>query len=159
MNADEDPQTLADAGPAAGATTPPRAAAPEGSILLADDSFAGRQLLMRFLGRLSPAPLHEARDGESAIEAFQLLRPRITLLDIDMPAMDGLTVLEQIRKIEPEAFVIIVSAYSRLEAVQRAVDLGVGGFVVKPYSLGRIEDVLVRYVELTGDATMLRAAT
>lgn len=145
MDAEAAPQTL-------------DAAAPGRTILLADDSFAGRQLLARILGRLSPARLHEARDGGSAIEAFQLLRPHITLLDIDMPAMDGLTVLEQIRTIEPDAFVIMVSAYSRLETVRRAVDLGVGGFVVKPYSMRRIEDVLVRYVELTGDTMMLKAA-
>lgn len=158
MDADESPQTLAADGPAAGAVTPAQAASPLASILLADDSFAGRQLLIRILGRLSPARLHEARDGSSAIEAFQLLRPRITLLDIDMPAMDGLAALEEIRKIEPDAHVIIVSAYSRLETVRRALDLGVGGFVVKPYSMRRIEDALLRYVELTGDATMLKAA-
>lgn len=156
MDADESPQTLAADGPAPGTATP--AAASGSSILLADDSFAGRQLLTRILGRLSPMRLHEARDGDSAIEAFQLLRPRITLLDIDMPAMDGLAVLEEIRKIEPDAYVIIVSAHSRLETVRRALDLGVGGFVVKPYSMRRIEDALLRYVELTGDVTMLKAA-
>jgi two-component system chemotaxis response regulator CheY len=127
-----------------------------GGILLADDSFAGRQLLTRILERLSSARLHEVRDGTTALEAFQLLRPRITLLDIDMPAPDGLAVLEQIRAIDPAAYVIIVSAHSRLETVRRAVDLGVGGFVVKPYSMRRIEDALCRYVEQTGDVDMLR---
>lgn len=138
--------------------TSPKAAPSPGGILLADDSFAGRQLLTRILERLSPARLHEVRDGTTALEAFQLLRPRVTLLDIDMPAPDGLAVLEQIRAFDPSAYVIMVSAYSRLETVRRAVDLGVGGFVVKPYSVRRIEDALNRYVELTGDASMLKAA-
>lgn len=126
------------------------------SILLADDVFDSRQLLSRLLHRWTHADLHEARNGAAALERFHVLRPCITLLDIDMPELDGLSVLEQIRALDSRAFVVMVSAYSKLEVVRKAVELGVGGFVVKPYSAQRILSMLHHYVALTGDAALLK---
>ena len=125
-------------------------------ILLADDNMSSRQLLTRLLRSLTTAELHEARDGTAALAQFNLLHPRVTMLDIDMPEMDGLAVLEQIRLVDKQAFVVMVSAHSKIELVRKALELGIGGFVVKPYSEARIAEVLRIYVTQKGDAEMLR---
>jgi two-component system chemotaxis response regulator CheY len=125
-------------------------------ILVADDDHMTRQLLIRLLREFTRAELHEARDGPGALERFQTVRPQLTLLDIDMPGLDGMAVLEQIRAADPSAYIVMVTGVSKVELVRKALDLGVGGFVVKPYSAQRIADILGRYVQRTGDAAMLR---
>jgi response regulator of citrate/malate metabolism len=65
-------------------------------------------------------------------------------------------VLKQIRRSDPRSFVVMVSAFGVVKKVQEAVALGVGGFVVKPYSARRIADVLQKYVAETSDSGLLR---
>lgn len=125
-------------------------------ILIADDFFDSRQLLAKMLQQLVDADIHEARDGAAASDEFRLVRPQITFLDIEMPARNGMLVLQEIRALDAKAFVVMVSGLSALETVRQAIALGVGGFVVKPYSAQRILDVLRKYVAETGDAAILR---
>ena len=125
-------------------------------ILIADDAFDSRQLLSRLLSRLVNADIHEARHGLAASQEYRLTRPQITFLDIDMPERDGMAVLKEIRDIDPNAFVVMVSAHSAIDKVQEAIAMGIGGFVVKPYSAQRIVDVLNKYVSESGDAELLR---
>lgn len=127
-------------------------------ILMADDNLSSLQLLTRLLKPMVHAEFHEVRDGTAALAQFNLIKPHITLLDIDMPELDGLGVLEQVRAIDKQAFVVMVSAYSKPEVVRRAVELGIGGFIVKPYSAQRIAGVLRQYVKQTSDLGMLRGA-
>ena len=127
-------------------------------ILIADDAFDSRQLLTRLLGRLADADVHEARDGVAANQEYLITRPQITFLDIEMPERNGLDVLREIRRGDPQSFVVIVSGFGALERVQAAIELGVNGFVVKPYSERRILDVLRKYVAETGDSGLLREA-
>ena len=125
-------------------------------ILIADDNHANRELLRSMLQRFTETELHVANDGAAAAEAYRELKPQITLLDINMPGMDGFAVLEEIRTVEPDAFVVMVSAHSGVETVQKALKHGVGGYIVKPYSAQRVLDVLTRYVAKSGDAAVLR---
>lgn len=127
-------------------------------ILLADDAFDSRQLLGRLLCSLTRAEVIEARDGIDAIARFELAKPCITFLDIDMPRRTGLQVLEQIRATDPRAFVVIVSGHGALEDVHAAVALGVGGFIVKPYSTRRVVDMLAQYCATRSDAKLMRVA-
>lgn len=145
-----------DATPSTATTAPAAAESDVRRILIADDNLSGLQLLVRLLKPMVNAELHEVRDGTAALAQFNLLKPRITLLDIDMPELDGMTVLEQIRAIDKQPFVVMVSAYSKPDVVRRAVELGIGGFVVKPYSAQRLAAVLRQYAAQTGDAGILR---
>jgi two-component system chemotaxis response regulator CheY len=125
-------------------------------ILVADDNFSGRQLLTRLLRQCTDAELIEARDGAEAVRLFGLARPQVCFLDIDMPELDGMAALKEMRGTDVDAFIVMVSAFSAADKVQEAVSLGIGGFVVKPYSARRIHDVLARYASATGRAPVLR---
>lgn len=94
--------------------------------------------------------MREARNGQEALAMWQTSRPRVTFLDIDMPEMDGLATLAQIRQQQPDAFVAIVSGRSSTDNVRAALTNGASGFVVKPYKPQRILDVLERYQKLSG---------
>jgi two-component system chemotaxis response regulator CheY len=114
-------------------------------ILVADDAFAGRELLARTLPQLVACEIHEARDGTDALRLYRELMPQIVFLDLDMPGMGGMSVLRDIRAEQPDAFAVVVSAHSSLEHVREAIALGVGGYVVKPFSLRRLHEVLLAY--------------
>ena len=82
-----------------------------------------------------------ARDGAAALEAVDLFHPRLMLLDIMMPTLDGWSVLEEIGKL-PDAKrprVVIVSALSSLRDRARAAELGADAFCPKPFN---VEDLI-----------------
>lgn len=134
----------APAAPVAGPT-------PRCDVLIADDTGPSRELLAsiirNFAGRLE---IREARNGNDALAMWQELRPRITLLDIDMPGLDGLSTLKRIREADPNAFVAMISGVSSVEHVREALSGGASGFVIKPYKPQRILDLLTRYTHKTG---------
>jgi len=131
------------------------AAAAACDVLIADDAGGSRELLAAILRNFAgPLQIREARNGTDALAMWQQLRPRITLLDIDMPGLDGLTALEQIRALDDKAFVAMVSASSDIDKVKRALSQGAAGFVIKPYKPQRIVDLLQRYQERTGKALL-----
>lgn len=119
-------------------------------ILVADDTGDSRQLLVRLLQRFTRAHVIEARNGAQALDAFGAHGPGLCFLDIDMPEVDGLAVLREIRQRQPGTFVVIVSATSSFGNVKEALSLGAGGYVVKPYSARRIIEVIRKYEALAG---------
>ena len=124
---------------------------PACDVLIADDTGPSRELLAAILRNLAgPLKIREARNGTEALALWKDLRPRVTLLDIDMPGLDGLSALQQIRTLDPKAFVAMVSGRSSIDNVKQALSLGAAGFVIKPYSPQRIDDLLQRYRDRSG---------
>jgi two-component system chemotaxis response regulator CheY len=125
-------------------------------VLIADDTGPAREVLRALLRRFTAnLGIREARTGAEAFKLWDSLRPRMTFLDIDMPNTDGLEALQQIRDVQKDAFVAIVSSCSSAENVKRALGMGANAFVVKPYKPQRIVDVLQRYEALTGRKVVL----
>ena len=79
-----------------------------------------------------------ADSGEEALEEIQKDPPDLVLLDIWMPGMDGLTVLEEVKKLFPQLPVIIISGHGTIETAVRATKMGAYDFVEKPLSLDRM---------------------
>jgi DNA-binding response OmpR family regulator len=85
-----------------------------------------------------------ARDGRSALAEIRAHRPKLMLLDIMMPVMDGWSVLEQIQALpaEDRPRVIVVSARSSLRDRAKAAELGADAFVPKPFNVDDLLAVL-----------------
>lgn len=79
-----------------------------------------------------------ASSGKEGLEEIQKDPPDIVLLDIWMPAMDGLTVLKEIKRSFPQLPVIIISGHGSIETAVKATKLGAFDFVEKPLSLERV---------------------
>jgi YesN/AraC family two-component response regulator len=113
------------------------------SVLVVDDDHMMREMLKLILHSDDYQVLGEAANGKNAITLCTNLKPGLVLLDINMPEMDGLQALEEIRKISPATKVIMVSAEATMDRVSEAIKKGAVGFVVKPLNatsvLGKIE--------------------
>jgi two-component system chemotaxis response regulator CheY len=103
------------------------------SVLVVDDDRMLMELLKGILRREDYEVVGEASNGVDAVMRCVELKPDIVLLDINMPKMDGLQALEEIRMANPEAMVLMVSADSTMDKVKEALQKGAAGFVVKPF--------------------------
>ena len=99
-------------------------------ILVVDDEASIRELLSRQLTR-EGRKVFVANDGRTAIEMFRRERPDITILDLQMPDMDGIAVLNAIRSIDPKATVMIFTGSGTHAAEAQARELGVKEFLHK----------------------------
>ncbi len=80
----------------------------------------------------------EAETGTQAVEKYQANKPDGVLLDITMPDMDGLTALKELKKIDPDARVAMVTAMGQQSIVMEALKSGARDFVVKPFDGARV---------------------
>ena len=101
-------------------------------VLIAEDEALIRLDLKEMLEEEGYAVVGEAADGEQAVALAEALRPDLIFLDIKMPRLDGLAAAEQIagQRIAP---VIILTAFSQRDLVERARDIGAMAYLVKPF--------------------------
>ncbi len=107
------------------------------SALIIDDEAHVRTYFRLMLSELNIATQWEASDGAKGLELALAHRPELVLLDINLPAMDGLEVLGRLGTDAPEIPVIMVTARVSLETVREAQELGAAGYVIK--HLPRVE--------------------
>jgi PAS domain S-box-containing protein len=100
-------------------------------ILLIDDEESIRRLLSISLGHKGYQVI-TAEDGEKGIELFRRERPVIVLTDIKMPDIDGLEVLRQVKELDPEAQVIVITGHGDMESAIEALKLEASDFLNKP---------------------------
>lgn len=104
-------------------------------IAVADDSNFMRQLLVGILNKAGYTDIIEAKDGVEALDICQNEKPDLLLLDIIMPNMDGLEVLN---KIDTSQKVVVVTAVGQEKAIEEAKSLGVLGYIIKPFESKKI---------------------
>jgi len=102
-------------------------------ILVAEDEALIRMDLIEMLREAGYEVVAEAADGAQAIELAELHKPDLAILDVKMPVLDGISAAEKIISIAP---VLMLTAFSQRDLVERARDAGVMAYVVKPFSIG-----------------------
>jgi response regulator NasT len=124
---------------------------PATKVLIAEDEAIIRLDLKEMLEEEGFRVVGEAADGEAAIRLAQERDPDVVIMDIKMPGMDGLSAAERIVRDNLGA-VVILTAFSQKDLVQRAAEAGAMGYVVKPFQksdlLPAIEIALARYSEM-----------
>jgi len=84
----------------------------------------------------------EAGSGEGALAAIKSTKPHVMCLDVLMPRMDGLAVLERVRDEHPDLRVVIITGHATSDVVQKALACGARGFVVKPCDAQKVLSAL-----------------
>ncbi len=111
-------------------------------ILVVDDESDVRNLLSKFLTRRGYS-VRTAGDGEAAIEAIRQSRPAIVLLDIRLPKIDGLAVLQLLRDASDDVAIITMSGNADEATARRSLELGAADFITKPFNLPYLETSLL----------------
>jgi len=101
-------------------------------ILVAEDETIIRLDLVEMLTEAGYEVIAQAENGAVAVELTKQHKPDLAILDVKMPEMDGITAAEQIILLAP---VLMLTAFSQRELVERARDAGVMAYVVKPFSI------------------------
>ncbi len=117
----------------------------ESSILIVDDVPSVRQFLKQSLHHLGTYEIHDAADAKQATRTMTYLRPDIIFLDIDLPDQQGTTLIPKFLQLSPESTIVMFSANNTVENIVKAKELGAKGFLVKPFTLNKIEFILKKY--------------
>lgn len=112
----------------------------EKPILVVDDEEGPREALRMILKENYDVLL--AKDGQECLDLIRRERPSLILLDIRLPGMDGIEVLERVKKVRPEIPVIIVSAVGTHKTVIDALKLGAVDFIAKPLDVIQVRDTV-----------------
>jgi DNA-binding NarL/FixJ family response regulator len=116
--------------------------AKELNIIIADDDAVTCRALRMLLNEHGHRVVGEAHDGEKAVELCATHLPDLAFLDINMPRLDGFEAATRIRETVPKVGLIMVTAVPTLDNVQRALQVGIGGFVVKPFNAVKVVDAI-----------------
>ena len=118
-------------------------------ILVAEDEALIRMDLVEMLAEAGYEVVAQARNGAEAIELAELHKPDLAILDVAMPVLDGISAAEKIISIAP---VLMLTAFSQRELIDRARDAGVMAYVVKPFTISdlvpAIEIAISRHTQM-----------
>jgi len=102
------------------------------TILIVEDDKEAREALVSMV-QLDFKHVYEAENGCEGLSLFQKFKPDIILTDIQMPCMNGLEMIKEIREGSNDILAIFISAYSDVETMLQAIDLKIDAYIVKPF--------------------------
>ena len=114
----------------------------DAKILIGDDSILARKQLKDVLTTFGGKHFFEAANGHEAIEKFKAEKPDIVFLDIVMPQKDGISAVSEICRIDPDAYIIIVSSVGTQTQLRNAIEAGARDFIQKPLNTDQIKSIL-----------------
>ncbi|MDF2954987.1 MAG: Two-component response regulator [Candidatus Alkanophagales archaeon MCA70_species_2] len=106
-------------------------------ILIVDDAAFMRMMLKNIL-KTNGHEVHEAENGESAVEKYKELKPDLVTMDVVMPGMNGIEALKVITQLDPSAKVIMCTAVGQQAMVLEAMKAGAKGYIVKPFQAPKV---------------------
>src|SRR2546428_10109695 len=132
---------------AAPATARPGTGSTRPRVLVVDDEASIRDLLAKTLA-LAEYDVDVAGDGRSALERMRMYPYDLLIADLKMPGMDGLTVIREAKRYKADMPVIIITGFSTESSAIEAVNLGVAGYLTKPF---RVPQVLAAAAKALGE--------
>ncbi|MCT4606732.1 MAG: response regulator [Marinisporobacter sp.] len=111
-------------------------------ILVVDDAAFMRMMIKDVLTKYGFDVLGEAENGAKAIEKYKELNPDLVIMDITMPEVDGIQAVKEIKKVNPNAKIVMCSAMGQQAMVIEAIQAGAGDFIVKPFQADRVVEAV-----------------
>ncbi len=92
--------------------------------------------------------VYTAKDGEEGLESYFQNKPDIIVSDINIPKLDGLSLVAKIRDDDKEIPIIMMTAYKDSERLLKAIDIGVSSYVTKPFTLNHLKEAIEKAIDL-----------
>ncbi len=127
-------------------------------IMIVDDELIVRESLLTWFEKYG----HEMDTAVSGLEALKKLEQKpfhILFVDIKMPGMDGLELLEQVKEDYPDIMVVIITAYGSIESAVKAMRIGASDYLLKPFKpsqLSLVMERIIRQHKITSDYSYLK---
>ena len=112
------------------------------SVIVVDDDRDTVEVFCEYLGIKDIEVLGRGYDGKAAVDLYKEHKPDIVLLDVMMPDYDGFYGLEQIRKIDPNAKIIMVTADLTSDTEKKLVELKASAMIYKPYEIDSVIETI-----------------
>ena len=106
-------------------------------LLYVEDEASIREEMVDIL-ELDFEHIHVATNGQEGLEMFQKFHPDLIISDIQMPLMDGITMSQEILSIDPEAKIILTTAFNEQGYLEKAKEAGIKGYVNKPLNINEL---------------------
>lgn len=117
------------------------------TVLMVDDSKTSRKILKAVLEEAGFTVVAEASNGEEGYLKYKEFRPDVVTMDITMPAMDGIESLTLIKKENPDAKVVMITAAGQKEKMVDALKRGADEFITKPYDENKVVEAIKHLVK------------
>ncbi|MFE8073319.1 response regulator [Marinobacteraceae bacterium S3BR75-40.1] len=119
-------------------------------VLVVEDEPTMRQMLKEMLFRAGASKVTESETAQGATDAYKAEQFDIVMLDLGLPDGDGHTLMQEFKAQNNKQHVVLVTADDSIESIQKAISAGANGYVVKPYSQEKIQDVVNNYMMVHG---------
>ncbi|MBV5320409.1 MAG: response regulator [Sulfuricurvum sp.] len=124
-------------------------------VLVVDDSLIMRRNVTKMVEALGHKVIGEAKDGHESITLYMRLKPDLVTMDITMPEMDGITAVQELKKIDKHVKIIMVTSHGQEEMVINAIRSGAGGYLLKPINLMKLRETIRKIFPNIVDETTL----
>lgn len=123
------------------------------SILIVDDELSVRESLRMIL---KPTyDIYMAADGRKALEYIKNVEIDLVTLDLRMPGLSGIETLSEIKKLNQNIPVVVITGYGTLQNAQEAIKYGIKDFIYKPLNVPEFLFIINKLLELQKDALMI----
>jgi two-component system chemotaxis response regulator CheY len=118
-------------------------------ILIVEDAPYMREMLVEMLEEQAEdyEVVGIAVNGKEAVEKYKELKPDIVTMDLVMEVMDGISAIEEIKKYDKNALILVISALGTPEYRDAAMRVGADGYLWKPFTVKNLTDVLTKLLE------------
>lgn len=115
--------------------------------MIVDDSNVIRNRIERSMSQLQIEVVATAVNGEDAVEKFKKTKPNFVTMDLTMPNMDGLECIQELKALDPNINILVVSALSDRKTGLRALQYGARGFICKPFTDDQLIAALTKLMD------------
>ena len=116
-------------------------------ILVADDADFMYEMLENLIDKNRFEVVGYAADGEEAVKKFKELTPDLITMDILMPRMNGIRSIKEIRRMNPRARILVISALSDPDLIKEAMTAGASDYITKPFSVSDLKARISKVIE------------
>ncbi|HEY8993647.1 MAG TPA: response regulator [Lacunisphaera sp.] len=116
-------------------------------ILLTDDESHIRKFIGLVLKKFGDPGILEAADGAIAVKLYEQEKPDLVLLDVNMPNMDGIQALAEIKRLDPDALVVMLTSLANRHTVEECVRLGAIDYIRKDTPRDELNSQFTRIIE------------